>query len=69
MDDNKRYIDNIKNKQIGSSKIDSKKIEKYIDKFLSLDNPTREIIINLVEKIYIYQDKRIDIIFTFNNTT
>ena len=69
MDDNKRYIDNIKNKQIGSSKIDSKKIEKYIDKFLSLDNPTREIIINLVEKIYIYKDKRIDIIFTFNNTT
>ncbi|HIT10116.1 MAG TPA: hypothetical protein IAC24_00745, partial [Candidatus Onthousia faecigallinarum] len=41
--------------------------EKYIDKFLSLENPTRELIVNLVEKIYIYQDKTIDIIFSFNN--
>ena len=43
--------------------------EKYINEFLSLDNPARELIINLVKKIYIYQDKRIDIIFTFKNTT
>jgi len=41
----------------------------YINEFLSLDNPTRELIINLVEKIYIYQDKTIDIIFTFKNVT
>ena len=65
--DNKKYIDNIKNKQIYSNKIDNKKIEKYIDEFLLIENPTRELIINLVEKIYIYQDKRIDIIFTFKN--
>ena len=44
-------------------------VEKYINKFLSLENPTRELIINLVEKIYIYQDKTIDIIFTFKNVT
>ena len=46
-----------------------KQIEKNINEFLSLENPTRELIINLVEKIYIYQDKTIDIIFTFNNVT
>ena len=44
-------------------------LEKYINEFLSIDNPTRELIINLVEKIYIYQDKTIDIIFTFKNVT
>ncbi len=69
IDDNKKSIDNLKNKNQKESKIDNKKIEKYINEFLSLDNPTRELIINLVEKIYIYQDKRIDIIFTFKNTT
>ena len=69
IDDNKKYIDDLKNKQIDSNKIDNKKIEKYINEFLSLEKPTRELIINLVEKIYIYQDKTIDIIFTFKNTT
>ncbi len=69
IDDNKKYIDNLKNKKIDSNKIDNKKIEKYINEFLSLENPTKELIINLVEKIYIYQDKRIDIIFTYKNTT
>ena len=49
--------------------INKKQIEKYINEFLSLENPTRELIINLVEKIYIYQDKQIDIIFTFKNVT
>ena len=52
-----------------SNKIDNKILEKYINEFLRIDNPTRELIINLVEKIYIYQDKTIDIIFTFKNVT
>lgn len=69
IEDNKSNIDNLKNEQIEESKIDKKQIEKYIDKFLSLEKPTRELIINLVEKIYIYQDKRVDIIFTFKNVT
>ncbi len=69
IDDNKKNIDDLKNKQIDSNRLYNKKIEKYINEFLSLENPTRELIINLVEKIYIYQDKRIDIIFTFKNTT
>ena len=54
---------------IEENKIDNKQIEKYINEFLSLEKPTRELIINLVEKIYIYQDKRVDIIFTFKNVT
>lgn len=66
---NKLSIDNLKNEQTNENKVDNKQIEKNINKFLSLENPTRELIINLVEKIYIYQDKTIDIIFTFNNVT
>ena len=67
IENNKSSIDNLKNSE--SNKIDKKQIEKYINEFLSLENPTRELIINLVEKIYIYQDKTIDIIFTFKNVT
>ena len=69
IDNNKKKIDNLKNEQIEENKIDNKQIEKYINEFLSLENPTRELIINLVEKIYIYQDKQVDIIFTFKNVT
>ena len=69
IDNNKKNIDNLKNEQIEKIEIDDKQLEKYVNEFLSLDNPTRELIINLVEKIYIYQDKRIDIIFTFKNVT
>ena len=47
---NKRNIDNLKNENSESNKIDKKQIGKYINKFLSLENPTRELIINLVEK-------------------
>ena len=66
---NKLSIDNLKNEQINENKVDNKQIEKNINEFLALENPNRELIINLVEKIYIYQDKTIDIIFTFKNVT
>ena len=69
IDGNKKDIDNLKNEQNEENKIDSKQIDKHINDFLSLENPSRELIINLVEKIYIYQDKMIDIIFTFKNVT
>ena len=69
IDNNKKNIEHLKKKQINSNQIDNKQIEKYINEFLSLANPTRELIINLIEKIYIYQDKTIDIIFTFKNVT
>ena len=69
IDNNKKNIDNLKNESIETNKIDNKMLEKYINEFLEIYNPTRELIINLVEKIYIYQDKTIDIIFTFKNVT
>lgn len=69
IENNKLSIDNLKNDQTNSNKIDNKMLEKHINEFLSLENTTRELIINLVEKIYIYQDKTIDIIFTFKNVT
>ncbi len=69
IESNKSSIDNLKNENKESNKIDNKMIEKYINEFLSLENPNRELIINLLEKIYIYQDKRVDIIFTFKNVT
>ena len=69
IESNKSSIDNLKNEQMNENKVDSKRIEKYVNEFLSLENPTRELIINLVEKIYIYQDKQIDVIFTFKNVT
>ncbi len=56
-----------KNTNIKLNKIDNRQIEKYINDFLSLDNPTRELIINLIDKIYIYQYKQVDIVFNFNN--
>ena len=67
IDNNKLSIDNLKNEQMDSSKIDTRNIEKYLNEFLSLKNPLRELIISLVEKIYIYQNKTIDIVFNFNN--
>ena len=67
--DNKSNIDNLKNENSETNKIDKKQIEKYIDEFLSLEKTTRELIINLAHKIYIYQDKTVDIIFTFKNIT
>ena len=66
---NKSNIDNLKNENSESNKIDKKQMEKYIYEFLKLEKPTRNLIINLVERIYIYQDKTIDIIFTFKNVT
>ena len=66
---NKKSIDNLKNENSESNKIDKKLIDKYINKFLSLENLVRELIIKKIKKIYIYQDKQVDIIFTFKNVT
>ena len=64
IDDNKLIIANLKKEQLNLNKIDNK---NYINEFLSFDSQNRKLIINLVEKIYIYQNKRIDIIFNFKN--
>ena len=45
----------------------NQKIEKYINEFLSMKNPSRELIVNLVDRIDIYEDKRIEVKFSFKN--
>ena len=49
--------------------LDTKKriIENEIKEYLSMENPSRELIVNLIEKIEIFSDKRINIILTFSN--
>ena len=44
----------------------NKMVEKYINEFLSMKDPSRELVINLIERIDIYEDKILDIKFTFN---
>ena len=58
IESNKSNIDNLKKAKDEFNKIDNKQIEKYIEAFLSLENPIREFVTNLIEKIYIYQDKQ-----------
>ena len=44
----------------------NKMIIEYINQFLSMKEPNRELIINLVDRIEIFQDKNININVTFN---
>lgn len=43
-----------------------KLIMEYVNKFLSMKEPSRELIINLIDKIEIFEDKTINIKVTFN---
>ena len=45
----------------------NKMINEYINKFLSMKEPSRELIINLIDKIEIFEDKTINIRVSFNN--
>ncbi len=45
----------------------NKMINEYVNKFLSMKELSRELIINLIEKIEIFEDKTINIKVTFNN--
>ena len=42
-------------------------INEYINKFLSMKEPSRELIINLIDRIEIFEDKRVDIRVTFKS--
>lgn len=46
-----------------------KELDKFIDDFLSIENPTRELIVNLIDKVEIYQDKTINIKASFTDNT
>ena len=50
-------------------KFDFESCKTAVRSFLKSKKQSRELIVNLVEKIYIYQDKMVDIIFTFKNIT
>ena len=41
-------------------------INEYINKFLSMNEPSRELIINLIDKIEIFDDKTINIKVSFS---
>ena len=58
-------------KNNSSVKIDSyeneKKINNYIDDFLKMKNFNRELIISLIKKIEIFEDRRINLVLEFKN--
>ena len=53
---------------IVNEKSKNKVILEYINRFLSMEDPNRELIINLVDRIEIFEDKTINIKTAFNNT-
>ena len=59
-------LNNSINDSIGSESKD-KIIEKYIDECLNMEELSRELIVNLIDKVIIYQDKKIDLKLTFKN--
>lgn len=54
------------NNDIGNKLEQNKKIDKFIDEFLSMKSLGRELIISLVDRINIYEDKRIELKVNFN---
>ena len=64
----KRYneLNNCNNDNINEES-KNKLINEYINRFLSMKEPTRELIINLIDKIEIFEDKTINIKVSFNN--
>lgn len=67
-------IDNIKveienlQKKLNSTEENIKKFdcEKYLEDFISMKNITRDMLLKLIDKIYVHSDKQIDINFNFN---
>lgn len=60
-------IDSIKahlNKDIKEEDINSK-LDKLLIEFLKMENPTREIMYELIEKIEVHKDKTVDVYFNF----
>lgn len=45
----------------------NKEIEKFINKFLTMNNPSRELVSSLIDRIDIFEDKRIVIKVSFSN--
>ena len=64
----KKLYSEINDKMIDKEKTNTrnKQINEYINKFLEVSNPSRELIINLIDKIEIFEDKSININLAFN---
>ncbi len=65
--DNKNKIDTLKEflLELQKDSKNEKNYSKVVKEFLSMDNPTREIIVRLVNRIEIHEDKTLDIYFNF----
>ena len=64
-----RYIELVSNiNEQTNNEMNYKKIEKFIDEFLSMEKPNRELIVNLVDRIEIFEDKKINIKVSFDNS-
>ena len=66
-------IEGIKNKLLNNEKsknnenFKEKETEKYIKEFLKFNNINRDTIVNLIDKIEIFENKKINIKLTFSN--
>ena len=60
-------LKNISSEILNEDKV-NKEIEKFINKFLSMDTPSRELVSSLIDRIDIFEDKRIIISVPFANT-
>lgn len=57
----KEYQDLLQNSNNEINDKQNKQIDKYINDFLTMNNPSRELIVNLIDKIEIFDDKTINI--------
>ena len=64
----KSYEQNIKDLEYilnGEDTNKENKLDNLVDEFLNMENPTKEIIREFIEKIEIHTDKQVDIYFNF----
>lgn len=59
-------LKNISSEKVKEDKV-NKEIEKFINKFLSMDTPSRELVSSLIDRIDIFEDKRIVIKVSFSD--
>ena len=59
-------LKNISSKKTNEEKA-NKEIEKFINKFLTMNNPSRELVSSLIDRIDIFEDKRIVIKVSFSD--
>ncbi len=60
-----KMYNELKNTSLNLREENNKDIEKIIKQYLNLENPTKEFMRVIINKILIHQDKQIDIIFNF----